>query len=627
MRWKKYKKYLLYIGLIVIIPILLEAFVYNRSSLGSQSTIFYQRGEGRSEEIKRVKKTENGIRIRLKEPVYIKKLQIWMEASKECEFQILIEYESSFGTELEETIKDYYWPELGTAYTNIDKKVSALQIIVDKYIVSDINGVQLTNQFSWNSYRLLFWGMLVFLACLVFDRRAWIVRKPEWMTAIVCLVMGSFIIYTQGVNENGWDEQVHFQNAYQLSWRGSEFETDNTYQLLSQRLSTLYYNTTEEKELLTQYINQQYTVNRQTTPKTVAFSYNKVAYMVQAAAVWVGRHLGLSFNRFYMLGKWANLWTYILLIFVSIRLVPKWKYIFGGIALIPTQVFIASTYTYDVISQGLLLLGMALWLKVLLEEKNRYTAIYILGCIAAFGIGALAKAVYIPLILLCCAIPKDKFISDKIYKAFWAVVISGCIVIMLTFVAPILQNVLSNNVGWGGDPRGGETDAVVQFQSVLSHPLEYVLMLLRNIGESMADYLIGTEGILSFGRMTERYPMDGIFYYLGILWMAAILFFEKPEKIGLSGKYRCILLGVAAFILFFIWTAMYLSYTPVGKEEIVGVQARYYYPLIMGAALIFENKKVYVQLSGDRYAQVVFVVPVALLLAGIYYTMLKPYLW
>ena len=115
MRWKKYKKYLLYIGLIVIIPILIEVFVYNRNSLGSQSIIFYQKGEGRSEEIKRVRRTENGIRIRLEEPVYIKKLQVWMEAKKECEFQILVEYESSFGTELEETIRDNYWPELGTA--------------------------------------------------------------------------------------------------------------------------------------------------------------------------------------------------------------------------------------------------------------------------------------------------------------------------------------------------------------------------------------------------------------------------------------------------------------------------------------------------------------------------------
>lgn len=627
MRWKKYKKYLLYIGLIVLIPILLEVFVYNRNSFGSQTTLFYQRGEGRSEGLRRVKRMKDGILIRLKEPTYIKKLQIWMDASEESEFQIRLQYESSYGTEFKETVTDYYWPELGTAYTNIDKTVSSLQIVVDKDIVGKINGVQLTNHFSWNSYRLLFWGMAVLLACFVFDRRSWIVKKPEWMTALVCLVMGSFIIYTQGVNENGWDEQVHFQNAYQLSWVGSEFETDQAYQLLSQRLSIMYYNTTEEKELLTQYINQQYTVNRQTAPKAVTFSYNKVAYLVQAAAVWIGRHLGLSFNRLYMLGKWANLWTYILIIFASIRLVPKWKYLFAGIALIPTQVFIASTYTYDVVSHGLLLLGMALWLKVLLEEKSRYTAIYILGCIVAFGIGALAKAVYIPLILLCCAIPKDKFISDKIYKAFWAVVIGGCAVVMLTFVAPILHNVLSNNVGWGGDPRGGATDAVAQFQSVLSQPWRYVTMLLHNMGESMADYLVGTEGILSFGRMTERNPMDGFFYYLAILWMAGILFFGKPETIGLSKKYRFILLGVTALILFFIWTAMYLSYTPVGKDEILGVQARYYYPLILGAALIFENNKVHIRLSRDRYAQVVFAIPVALLLAGIYFAMLKPYLW
>lgn len=41
-----------------------------------------------------------------------------------------------------------------------------------------------------------------------------------------------------------------------------------------------------------------------------------------------------------------------------------------------------------------------------------------------------------------------------------------------------------------------------------------------------------------------------------------------------------------------IWLALYLSFTPVGENEIRGVQARYYLPLIyMLFALLPWNKK------------------------------------
>ena len=36
----------------------------------------------------------------------------------------------------------------------------------------------------------------------------------------------------------------------------------------------------------------------------------------------------------------------------------------------PTQVFVASTYTYDVAVNGFIFLGTAMWLKVMTEEKE-----------------------------------------------------------------------------------------------------------------------------------------------------------------------------------------------------------------------------------------------------------------
>ena len=44
--------------------------------------------------------------------------------------------------------------------------------------------------------------------------------------------------------------------------------------------------------------------------------------------------------------------------------------------------------------------------------------------------------------------------------------------------------------------------------------------------------------------------------------------------------------------IFFIWLALYLSFTPVGENTILGVQARYYLPLLYFVAVLVRNKRI-----------------------------------
>ena len=80
--------------------------------------------------------------------------------------------------------------------------------------------------------------------------------------------------------------------------------------------------------------------------------------------------MNLSFNRMYMLGKFMNLLLYAIGMFFAIRLMPRKKEIIAALAMVPTQVYIATTYTYDVTLNVFMMLGMVLWLKAILEEKT-----------------------------------------------------------------------------------------------------------------------------------------------------------------------------------------------------------------------------------------------------------------
>lgn len=90
-------------------------------------------------------------------------------------------------------------------------------------------------------------------------------------------------------------------------------------------------------------MNNAYNQNKEMPEKTVGWNYRQTGYINQAAALWIGRHLNLSFYQLFLLGKAINLLTYLMLMFLAIKITPVYKNVLLLLAMIPTQIFIAST--------------------------------------------------------------------------------------------------------------------------------------------------------------------------------------------------------------------------------------------------------------------------------------------
>ena len=54
-------------------------------------------------------------------------------------------------------------------------------------------------------------------------------------------------------------------------------------------------------------------------------------------------------------------------------------------------------------------------------------------------------------------------------------------------------------------------------------------------------------------------------------------------------------------VMYLIWTALYLSFTPVGLGHINGVQARYYIPLLLLIATLSFNNKIKLKMTQKCY--------------------------
>ena len=352
---------------------------------------------------------------------------------------------------------------------------------------------------------------------------------------------------------------------------------------------------------------------------SVGFKSSYTGYLLQAFGIWLGRLMNLSFNRIYMLGKFMNLLLYAIGMFFAIRLMPRKKEIIAALAMVPTQVYIATTYTYDVTLNVFMMLGMVLWLKAVLEEKANAIR-YLLGSVLAFGFGSLSKAVYIPMIAVCFSIPEKIFKDKKQKRLFFILVSVVLLTVLMTFVLPTLIWNATDQIGTTGDPRGGDTDVVLQLRSIMAYPLQYIRLFFKEVFREFGRYFAGTPGLAFFGRMNE---LSSRWNYILIPWIFGMTFLSRKEDCWvLEKKYKILLSVNIVVVLGLIWTAFYLSYSPVGASHISGVQPRYYYPLMFPLMLILSNKCCLIYTKKEVYRKIVIGIPTLLVLFGAFSKMI-----
>ena len=562
-----------------LLTVLIEILGFNGKAITERKTELYL-GQNNEipDEIENVEKKTSGIRIVFKEPVYIKKLKFTANIAEKTNYVVFTKKINTFDSEQVEKKQDTYWPELGCGYTSINEKVTTLSLGFSNS-KAELQEIWLYNKTEYNKYRMTITFILLLLSLFFLKKWKYVSEKPEYLL-LVAGILGACFIYAGGIQENGWDEQIHFMTAYQLSFRGSARETNDALIKMQERISKDMYNTLEEKQLFIQYMNNAYERNKAMTEKTIHWSYNKVGYMNQVVVLWIGRHLNLSFYHLFLFGKLVNLLTYVVLMLLAVKIIPVYKHIIVLLGMIPTQIFIASTYTYDVIVHAGLMLGFACWAKVVFggNQKKSENRIYMILSIVIIILSSLSKAVYVPLVLLCCFIPKERFASEREFRIFYRIILTGCAVVVMTFSVPLIKYTIYSQTGMMTDSRGGNTDAVLQLQSILQYPVQYIKILTASVMKELSDFCIGHAALANFGRFGE---LETEFYLITLSWiLCCALGIKKTSICSMNRKMRVGIISLSIFVMILIWTSMYLIYTPIGADHINGVQARYYFPIL-----------------------------------------------
>ncbi|MBO4338012.1 MAG: DUF2142 domain-containing protein [Lachnospiraceae bacterium] len=492
---------------------------------------------------------------------------------------------------------------LNEAVANVSKKTDKLRIELMSREAPADNEIEfsLHNDFEPDICRIAW--LFVFLVTLaaMLELRTSLEKSPHWCFAIICFMMGMLIIMGIGTNQVSYDEHVHAKAAYKLSF-STVIETTESAMQMSGNLLPLFHNPTERR-IVEEYEqkNHDYSWADIAYQSRLPRTEDRVYYPL-AAGFFLGRLLHMSFAGSVMLAKMGNLLCYIFICFFAIKWAKRYRELVMIVALLPGNLFLASSISYDMLVNACLLLAVVLMYNEFLEPDRKLEPLRMLIMLLSFVVGCLSKPVYIVMALMTLFYGKKKFHSrlQGIIFRFAVLAIAGLMIYNIFRPTPVSGSdyVLVSNISYAGDKRNVGSSVMGQIQYIFSQPLAYTMLLLGQMKDMLLDYLMRGKGFFQYGY-TGAAPMAVTYI---VLIAAFILAFTGPSgkrsEVDVSLKHKSlsapirILTVIMCFgVTCIIWTSMYISFTSVGADTIKGVQGRYFTPLLLPLFLVLSNEK------------------------------------
>lgn len=417
-------------------------------------------------------------------------------------------------------------------------------------------------------------AVIAIVHCFLFLKKD-IERKPERIFICLTLILGSLMIIASPFGHKSWDLDSHFKWAVNASYFGDSY--------VSMADAKIYY--ADEESMLKGSLSESQSAITSFNDYdqgiiTVQDNKTTIAHRLSGIFIAVSRLFGASFYVQFLLGEFANLLIYAVVCFFAIKKLNSGKMILTVIALFPTNLFLASSYSYDYWVTCFSFLGMAYFISEMQEQDKPITLRDKLVMCGAFFVACLPKLVYAPLMLIPFFMRKTCF-SKKEHRKYLGLCSA---VLILLFALLLLQSWMT--ISHGGDMRGGgEVSSYGQIRYILAVPFTYTKTLFKFLWqylsiESMGAYIVN-------------------FAYLGMgVWPGVFVFLMFFTAITDKNRYdRFVgnrILRIAALVFYFgmaalIATALYIDFTPVGSEQILGCSARYLIPTLFPLMSLIGN--------------------------------------
>ncbi len=268
-----------------------------------------------------------------------------------------------------------------------------------------------------------------------------------------------------------------------------------------------------------------------------------------------------------------NMIVCITMLYFSIKIIPYGKNMLFLISLIPIAIegYISLSVDGIAISSSILFISYILKLR---EDKKaiiEYKQIIILTILSI--VVAISKVVYLPIVLLIFILPKEKFKNNKKWIPLLSIFAISAIIDILWYY-------------FGMEREIGEASNNTTLQSIIMQPIPYIKKVLYTIIYRFNIYFNEV-----FGGKLEYNENVTIPIFPYLIALGAILISRNKGKKGynFSNFEKIVLSFIIISTVRLIFTAMYTGWSPENSPYIIGVQGRYFLPVLPLIILLFSN--------------------------------------
>lgn len=444
----------------------------------------------------------------------------------------------------------------------------------------------------------LFWCVFLSCAWLLWALRSMLMERPERLFLFLALPTGLLLCaFMPSIVSVSWDGYVHYKVANQIAQ--GETVTTTEADVVNYDMDGIYtvgpvpWGTSENDwdpnwaGVLTEEgmekANGQFTVLSQSVhdveENPLTWGLGTMGRLPNALGLWLGQVLGVPYLVRLFLGRVTNFLFWVLLVELAMSRLKSGKRVVCAVGLLPTALFEACNYSYDPWCIGLLLLAFASFVGELQRPDERLTVAGALWILVPFALGVLPKATWVPAGLALLFVPRKKFRTGA-GRAWWCV--ACCAVaagVLWTFVGPFL---LGGGSGYS-DTRGETlTSEVVnigpseQLAGILADPVHFVGVLALWLVSYLNPVPVFIELFVNFCYLPR--PLLWPLWAAGEVLLLALVTLCDRSRADDGWPSRALRAGsIVGLVLAYCLSAvsLYLSYTNVGADYILGMQVRY----------------------------------------------------
>ena len=403
--------------------------------------------------------------------------------------------------------------------------------------------------------------------------------SSNYTTNIISITLLAIVLSITCNTYHVIDEKKHFMESYNISYFNFDFENPVVDKQFMEEIPRGTHYTTMADYYKVQYNYEKGQIPENDKIDSTPTSYNPILYIPSAFGVFLGRLLNGSVADVFYLGRLMNLFAYIALAILALKIMPFKKKITFALLLLPMIICQAGTYTPDALGMLIILLFVAYCFKLYKNKENiTFKQLILLVCLYCLTLSFKSMS-YFFIGFLIFILPIKEIIKKYNKKIFILILIAFLLFGIIMMIQPV------GNIS-GGDPRGGETGMIPQLKNIVEHPTIIFKVIFNHITGTLLNYSwLSDMNFYGFFSLNAKW----IFLIMLIYYLIVSL---KDDSINFGKKEKAIILITFFGIYGMTSAVLYLTFTPIGANYLAGYSSRYLFPIILLVLICTSNDNI-----------------------------------